>query len=174
MKRELVGIGTTLLLMLVALLFVPKVLGWRTATVDSDMAGTYYPQTVGNFPTATAPLLSCEQTSGTTVPTAQINITKSTTSTRSYFSCTNNWGSDVTFTITVANAGGTGISLSGASRTISPGQTKCISATITTPNTNGGDVLYAVAATATDLSATLQFAGSFRTPGTDSAQCSFP
>lgn len=162
-------------LLLLALVGVPKAFGWREATVNTLSTGTFYPQTVNTLPGSPAPLLHCEQTSGTAVPTTQINLTKGMNAvTRSYFSCTNNWGTDVSFTITISDNSGTGLSISNASRTISPGQTKCVPATFTTNNGNGGNVLYSVTATATDLSATLQFAGSFRTPGNDSTQCSFP
>lgn len=175
MKRRVLGVSATLVLLLLGLVMVPKALGWRTATVDSYTAGTYYPQTVTSWAGSPAPLLSCEQTSGTTIGIAQLNLPKKVTGVKAkYYSCTNNWGTDVTFTITIVNSGTSGLSLSGATATIPAGQTKCVDAFITTGTENGGNVLYGVTATATDLSATLQFAGAVGTPGTDSPQCAIP
>jgi hypothetical protein len=165
--------------LLSVLFFVPKAFGWRTANVDSYNAGTFYPQTVTASSQSPAPLISCEQTSAMN-KAVSLNLTKNKSpyaSSVAYYSCTNNWGSAVTFNITVSNAGATGLSLSGATGTIQPGQTKCISATPTTGNMPAnatGDVLYSVTATATDLSATIQFAGQMTYNGADSAQCSFP
>lgn len=172
-KRRLLVVGAAFCTLLLALFLVPTVRAWRTATVDSYTTGTFYPQTVTASTATPAPLLSCEQTSGTTVPTLSINLTKNTSTTASYFSCTNNWGSPVTFTISVEGANGTGLSVS-ASGTVQPGRSSCIPGRVTTINSNGGDVMYLVSATATDLSATLHFAGNFKTPGGDSPPCSLP
>jgi hypothetical protein len=173
-KRILVA-GIAFGVLLSVLFFVPEAFGWRTANVNSYNAGTFYPQTVTASTSSPAPLISCEQTSAMNKQ-ATLNLTKNKSpygSGVSFYSCTNNWGSDVTFNITVSNGGLTGLSLSGATLTIQPGQTKCISATVSTGN-KAGDVLYSVSATATDLSATIQFAGHIAYPGTDSAECSFP
>jgi hypothetical protein len=173
MKRRS-AIGTAFGLLLVTLCFIPAALAWRTAQVDSYTTGTYYPSTVTSSTASPAPLLSCDQTTGTTVGSL-ISLSKNMTYSTSYFSCTNNWGTPVTFTITISDDNGTGNTLSGASLLIQPGQTKCITGTTFKTKNKDGDLLYAVNATASDLSATLQFAGTItidRNP--DSPACSFP
>lgn len=173
MKRQLLGVGATLVLLLFALIFVPTALGWKRGTVNSYTAGTFYPQTVPTSTSATAPLLSCDLTAGTTVPVASINLSKNG-SKASYFSCKNNWGTDVTFSISVVNNGGTTLSLSGASGLVPAGQQKCIPATVTTGNGADGNVRYRVTATASDLSATIEFAGGVIYGGKDDLPCALP
>jgi hypothetical protein len=138
---------------LVALLPVlPMVFGYYSATVLNDSSSTYHSQTTA-APSNLTQFIYCEMTPNT------VSFRKNSTISGTYFRCYNNWGTDINVTLQVVDANGLGLGITAGSFAITAGTSSCLNVDITSGSTSGNDlkVVWGATATASDLTAQLQF-----------------
>ncbi|MBI3968299.1 MAG: hypothetical protein HY329_21895 [Chloroflexi bacterium] len=153
---------------------LPQAFGFKSAQVTNDSSATFYPAA---STAAGSPFVSCVQHGSPYV------FKKNDSTTGAFFRCTNNWNSPVTVTVGLVNGNFVLTGVTGTAATIAVGSTSCVSATLTTPNSQAGPntvvyrgTLSATNATsgASDLAATVEFAGSVQSDAGNQTQIQCP
>jgi hypothetical protein len=160
--RRLLG---ALLLVALAIPLLPRVFGFASATVNLRQSGTFF---LGASAGETEPI-SCWQFA------SPEQLKRNTTYTKKFFKCTNNWYTTVSISISLVDAGTTGLMISGHTGSVAPGQTLCLNAGTLRATTSGQQqtMVYMARVDQADLSIQTYFSGDIQVQNgnTNPADC---